>query len=84
MVDKVDEAIAAVEAAPPTVEMIQIPVTIASTGRPANVALPVDCTDAELLEFAGWLLTGVAGHFRTQRAKTAGGRIIVPRGSLPS
>ena len=80
--DKIDEAIA--QTAAPTVEMIQIPVTIASTGRPANVALPTDCTDAELVEFTGWLLTNVAGHFRQQRAKTAGGRIIVPRGSLPS
>lgn len=81
MADKIDEAIAA---AAPTVEVLQIPVTIASTGRPASVTLPADCSDAELVEFSGWLLTQVAMHFRQLRAKTAGGRIIVPHGTRPT
>lgn len=74
--DPIDQAIAAAEQ--PTVKMTQLPVTISSTNRPAAVILPADATDAEIAEVAGWLLTKVLAAFREQRAKTAGGRIILP------
>lgn len=60
--------------------MAQIPVTIASTGRPAILAIPIDTTDAELMELCSWMLMSVAKGLRERREHTAGGRIIVPRG----
>lgn len=76
MTDQIDGAIAATETR--TVEMIEIPVTIASTGRPFKVAVPVDMTDAELVEATGWILTQLAAHLRTTRAKSPIGRILIP------
>lgn len=75
MSDPVDAAITAVESA---VMMHEIPVTIASTGRPFKVSLPADMTDAELIEVTGWMLTQLAAHLRAERSKTGNGRIIVP------
>jgi len=72
--DPIDAAIAKAE----TVQMLPISVTIASTGRPFQVAVPLDMTDAELVEAAGWMLTQLANHLRTERAKTPAGRILVP------
>lgn len=79
--DPIDAAINA--AAAPTVQMEQLQVTIASTGRPFVVAFPSDLTDAELLEIIGWQGTALRTHLAENRAKTAGGRILVARGSLP-
>ena len=73
----VDAAIAA--AAKPTVQMARIKVMIASTGRPAAIEFPADATDGELAELCGWILTVVMGSLRAERAKTASGRILVPR-----
>ena len=53
MTDRIDEAIAATR----EVTMMEIPVTIASTGRQAIIHIPADCTDAELAELCGWMLT---------------------------
>lgn len=75
--DAIDAAVSAAER--PTVEMLQLNVTISSTGRPAMLALPADATDGELAELAGWMLTAVLGKLRADRTKTAGGRILVPR-----
>ena len=77
--DPIEAAIASADA----VTMGQYPVTITSTGRPAMVALPVDATDGEVAELAGWLLTGLLAHFRAERAKTAGGRIHIV-GRMPT
>jgi hypothetical protein len=70
----IDEAIAATEA---QVQMMRIPVVIASTGRPAFVDLPTDITEGELAEFSGWLLTQVLAHIR---ARPAPSPIVVARG----
>jgi len=75
--DVVGAAIAAVEQ-PQPVPMRQFPVTIASTGRPALVALPADATDAEIAEVCGWILTAVMGTHRQERAQAPASRILVP------
>ena len=74
--DPIDAAIAAADK--PTVQMEQLNVTIGSTGRPLVIAFPTDMTEPELLEVVGWMATALRGHVNTNRAKTAGGRIIVP------
>jgi len=71
--DPIDAAIAAVEQ---QVTMRQWQVTITSTGRPGIVVLPTDVSDAELAEFAGWLLTYVLGSYRAERVKGPASRII--------
>lgn len=73
----IDAAIAA-EAAKPQVQMREWRVTITSTGRPAAALLPVDLTDAELAEFAGWLLTTVMAQYRTARLRGPASRIVLP------
>jgi hypothetical protein len=82
--EKPDPIDAAIAATANSVTLMEIPVTIASTGRPFKITVPVDMTDGELAEVMGWMGSGLLNHFRAERAKTAGGRIIVPRGSLPS
>lgn len=84
MDDKVDQAIAAADAAATQVAMIEIPVQIASTGRPAQIVIPKDMTDAELVELTGWMLTAVAGQLRELRARSPMGRIILPTGARPT
>lgn len=75
-----DPIAAAIEATeqPPAVQMTQLQVTISSTGRPFIVAFPVDMTDGELAEAAGWMLSSVLQGLRAERAKTPIGRILVP------
>lgn len=66
------------------VVMQQIPVTIASTGRPAVIAIPADASDGEIAEVAGWMLTSVMAAFRAKRAQPVS-RIVVPGGvRIPS
>lgn len=65
-------------AAPPAVPIEQITITIASTGRPLLLGIPVGMTESELLEVIGWMGTALRQHLIAQRARTAGGRIIVP------
>jgi hypothetical protein len=81
--DPIGAAIGAVEK--PTVGPMRQwgPVQITSTGRHAIIALPVDASDGEIAEVAGWLLTFVMATSRAERAKTAGGRIVLPPGILP-
>jgi hypothetical protein len=52
--DRIDDAIAAGE----PISMTQLQVNLASTGRPVMLAVPIDLTDSELIEFIGWLGTG--------------------------
>lgn len=75
--DPIDAAIAAASA-PPLVTMRELRVTIASTGRPAIIAIPADASDGELAELAGWMLTQVLGALRAERAKGPRPRILVP------
>lgn len=63
---------------PVQVAMMNIEVKIASTGRQGALLLPADASDGEVAEIAGLLLTQVLGMARQNRARTAGGRIIVP------
>lgn len=74
--DPIDHAIAAAEK-PVQIRMMRIPVTIASTKRPAVVELPADISDAELLELIGWLAAVVAPQLRAQR-ESPRSRILVP------
>lgn len=80
--DPTDEAIAS--SAQPTEQLTQLTVTIASTGRHVVIAFPLDMTDGELLEVIGWAATNLRAALAQERAKGAGGRIILPHGVLPS
>ena len=75
--DPVDAAIAAASE-PPPVRLAQVQVTIASTGRPAVIAIPDDATDAEIAELCGWMLTTLMGSLRERRTTAASGRILLP------
>lgn len=55
------------------------PVTIGSTGRQALLVLPLDASDTELLELAGWMLTFVRATYEAERQKGAASRIVLPR-----
>lgn len=79
MTDPIDKAIDATEQ---MITMQQIPVMIASTGRPAAIDIPADCTEAELAELAGWMLTQVLTHIRAQH-EARRSPIVIARG-LPS
>ncbi|MES2210974.1 MAG: hypothetical protein V4515_12455 [Chloroflexota bacterium] len=76
-IDQIDAAVAAAEA-PHPVSVREFRVTISSTGRPAAVLLPTDATDAEIAEFAGWLLTQVVGTYRAERERGPASRLFVP------
>ena len=75
--DPIEAAIEAAES-PAAVPLRQFQVRISSTGRPCVVALPVDATDGEIAELAGWLLVQVMGAFRAERAKDPRRRILLP------
>lgn len=51
--DPIDQAIGATER---TVTMCEVPVTIASSGRPALLHVPVDMSDTEVMELAAFML----------------------------
>jgi len=76
--DALDEAIEGAAKRP--VEMEQVTVTIATTGRPVVIAFPSDMTDQELLEFMGWMGQGLRLKLLANRQRTAGGRIVLPTG----
>lgn len=78
--DQIGQAVAAVEG---RVDMAQWQVVISSTGRPAVAALPVDATDAEIAEFAGWLLTYVLTQYRARRLDHRK-RIVLARSVPPA
>ncbi len=76
MADPIDEAIAATEQ---TVEMVTIPVTIGSTGRPVQLIIPRDITESELAELCGFMLTAMLGIARSIAADPMHGRIVHAR-----
>lgn len=80
--DPIDAAIAAA-AEPAPIEMQQVNVVITSTGRPAAVVIPIDITDAELGELAGWMLTAVMNAKRAERAAAAAGPQLEIARSIP-
>lgn len=70
---------AAVEQAErPAIRMARIPVTIASTQRPAAIEVPADATADELAELCAWILTQVRVGLREQAEHPARGRIVLP------
>ena len=76
-VDQIDQAIAAAEAPAPE-PLQQVTVTIASTGRHVVIAFPPDMTDAEALEFVGWVGTQLRIALAQQRASAAGPQLWTP------
>lgn len=68
MTDQINKAIAATEK---TIEMMAIPVTLSSSGKPAQINIPADMTEGELAELCGWILTAVLGHIRARKADPA-------------
>jgi hypothetical protein len=76
--DQLDAAIAATEGQKAVVQMEQINVTIASTGRPFAIGIPMDMTEPELLEVIGWMSTNLRIHLGQRRAKGPASRIVLP------
>jgi hypothetical protein len=72
-----DDTVAAVTGTP-TVQMEQVTVTIATTNRPVQIAYPLDMSDAELLEFVGWLSVQLRIHLAQRRAARPESRIVLP------
>ncbi len=66
--DQIAQAIAAVEAEPPTA---QLGVVIQSTGRHVMVEAPVDLSLVEQVELAGWVLLVMGGQLAKLRAQMA-------------
>lgn len=54
--DPIDQAIAKTEQTERTVTMAEVPVQISSTGRPVVLHVPVDLSDSEIVELAGFVL----------------------------
>lgn len=70
MNDRIDDAIAATSAT--TVEMAQVPVQIASTGRPAMMVVPTDLSDAEIIELAAFVLLGLRPFIQANAGRSTG------------
>lgn len=77
MNDQIDQAIAAADR-PAPLELVEVPILIASTGRPAVVGIPIDVTEAEVLELVGWIASSLRKHL----AANARSRIEIAR-SIP-
>ena len=73
--DKVDSAIAAADA-PQPVQMMQVQLPLGS-GRPMQVALPVDFTDVEAVQAVQGLLMAM-DQMRAQRAQQTASGILLP------
>lgn len=78
--DAIDQAIKASESKAVEIDMLAVPVTIGSTGRPCHIAVPADMTEAELIEVVSWMTRELAGHLKLRRESAAGGRIVLPFG----
>jgi hypothetical protein len=77
----IDDAIAATDPGP-TLAMVEVPINLTTTGRPAIVAVPEDITDAEVMELTAWMLRSLRGHIGANvRARS---RLVVARGLPPS
>lgn len=81
--DPVAAAIAATGGGAPdqqqaTVAMRQWQVGLAPDNRPAILLLPDDLTDQELLELAGWILTGYRQQVKQFVAPTPLSRLTLP------
>lgn len=82
--DQIGAAIAAVDAQPQQVRMTAINVTLGTSGRPVQVAVPVDITLFEVVDFVQWLLSTSPGQgLRGQLEKLATASPIEIARSLP-
>lgn len=79
--DPVEAAIGAAEKR--AVQLKQWQVTIGSTGRPTLLALPVDVTEGEIAELAGWLLTTLLRSRRVEQQQAKTPRLVIARGRVP-
>lgn len=76
--DPIDAAIDA--ASRPTVTMVEVPIVMRPNGRPAILHCPIDLTDQELIELAGFLLGGLRPHI-AKYAQPGAGSLWTPGGS---
>lgn len=84
MDDPIDEAIGAAQEQQGQTRMVQRTWTLGN-GRPFGVAIPLDCTDGELLEIAGHMsLVGWAQVAQDrQGVKPPVPKLVIARGTLP-
>jgi hypothetical protein len=75
MKDQID---AAIHSQRTTTKMLNIGITIASTGRPAAVQVPADMSVHELIELLSFLPVGIANELTKQNASK-----IVPVTTMP-
>lgn len=75
--DPIDQAIEAVEAEPPMVTMVEVPIVMRPAGRPAILHCPVDMTETEVIELAGFILGGLRPHI-AKYATPGAGRLWTP------
>lgn len=79
--DPIDAAIASVDGAPqgapPMRPLVEVPITLGrSGGAVVAVGVPLDITDAEVMDMCSWLLSSLRSHI----ARNAQPTIVVARG----
>lgn len=79
MVDIAEGLEGVVAAAPPPVRMVGGAIQLGSTGRPVQVAVPADITEAEWLDLISYLASPTG--FRAQLAQRTGAAhgLVLPR-----
>lgn len=79
--DPIEAAIAAVDAEPVgrRITMVEVPIVMRPDGRPAVLHCPVDLTDVEVIELAGFILGGLRPHI-AKYAQPGAGSLWVPGG----
>lgn len=75
-VDPVGQAIAGAGEPTHFPPMVEIPILITSTGRPAMIVLPADISVEEVGELAAWILTTARRHIAEDARRS---RIVVAR-----
>ena len=73
--DPIDQAIAAAER--PVLQLVEVRVQIASSGRPVILQVPADLHDMEVIELAAFVLLHMRGSIDDMRRSSS--RLIVPR-----
>lgn len=79
--DAMEQAIAKTERTDRTVTMCEVPVSIASTGRPVVLHVPVDLTDSEIIELTAFVLLHMRPWINSQidpATAAAAGRLWTP------
>jgi hypothetical protein len=78
MSDPIDKAIARTDGAPAWPPMVEVPVLIASTNRPAVLLVPADVSALEVDELCAWALLNLRAE--AHRAAAPSSRLVVARG----